>query len=44
MSNKTNVKSKQILWNKDTDAISASGTATTLVTIDRGPWVNAYKQ
>jgi|TARA_R110002012_G_C11391426_1_gene584576 hypothetical protein len=41
MSNKTNVKSKQILYGTDTDAISASGTATTLVLLNSGPWVNA---
>ena len=41
MPNVTNVKSKKILFGKDTDAISAAGTATTLVLLNSGPWVNA---
>ena len=41
MANQTNVKSKQVLYGTDTDAISASGTATTLVLLNSGPWVNA---
>ena len=41
MGNVTSVKSKQILYGSDTDAISAAGTATTLVLLNSGPWVNA---
>ena len=41
MANVTNVKSKQVLYGTDTDAISAAGTATTLVLLNSGPWVNA---
>jgi len=41
MANVTNVKSKQILYGADVDAVSASGTATTLVLLNSGPWVNA---
>ena len=41
MPNVTNVKRKQILFGTDTDAISAAGTATTLVLLNSGPWVNA---
>ena len=41
MANLSNVKSKQILYGTDTDAISATGTATTLVLLNSGPWVNA---
>ena len=41
MANVSDVKSKQILYGTDTDAISASGTATTLVLLNSGPWVNA---
>ena len=41
MANVSNVKSKQILYGTDTDAISATGTATTLVLLNSGPWVNA---
>ena len=41
MSNVSGVKSKQIVFGTDTDAISASGTATTLVLLNSGPWVNA---
>ena len=41
MGNVTSVKSKQILYGTDTDAISAAGTATTLVLLNSGPWVNA---
>ena len=41
MANQTNVKSKQVLYGTDTDAVSASGTATTLVLLNSGPWVNA---
>ena len=41
MSNVSGVKSKQIVFGTDTDAISAAGTATTLVLLNIGPWVNA---
>ena len=41
MANVSDVKSKQILYGSDTDAVSASGTATTLVLLNSGPWVNA---
>jgi len=41
MANVSDVKSKQILYGADVDAISASGTATTLVLLNSGPWVNA---
>ena len=41
MANVSNVKSKQILYGTDTDAISATGTATTLVLLNSGPWINA---
>ena len=41
MPNVSNVKSKQLLYGTDTDAISAAGTATTLVLLNSGPWVNA---
>ena len=41
MGNVTSVKSKQFLTGTDTDAISASGTATTLVLLNSGPWINA---
>ena len=41
MANVTRVKSKQFLTGTDTDAISASGTATTLVLLNSGPWINA---
>ena len=41
MANQTNVKSKQVLYGTDTDAVSASGTATTLVLLNSGPWINA---
>ena len=41
MANVSSVKSKQILYGTDTDAVSASGTATTLVLLNSGPWVNA---
>jgi hypothetical protein len=41
MANVSDVKSKQILYGTDTDAISATGTATTLVLLNSGPWVNA---
>ena len=41
MSNVSGVKSKQIVFGTDTDAISAVGTATTLVLLNSGPWVNA---
>ena len=40
MANVSSVKSKRILYGTDTDAISVSGTATTLVLIDTGPWIN----
>ena len=41
MANVTSVKSKQFLTGTDTDAISASGTASTLVLLNSGPWINA---
>ena len=41
MPNVSNVKSKQLLYGTDTDAVSASGTATTLVLLNNGPWINA---
>ena len=41
MPNVSGVKSKQIIFGTDTDAISAAGTATTLVLLNSGPWVNA---
>ena len=41
MPNVSNVKSKQLLYGTDTDAISATGTATTLVLLNSGPWINA---
>ena len=41
MANVSSVKSKRILYGTDTDAISVAGTATTLVLLDSGPWVNA---
>ena len=41
MANVSSVKSKRIVYGSDTDAVSASGTATTLVLLDSGPWINA---
>jgi len=41
MSNVSGVKSKQIVFGTDTDAISVAATATTLVLLNSGPWVNA---
>ena len=41
MPNVSGVKSNQIVFGTDTDAISAAGTATTLVLLNSGPWVNA---
>jgi hypothetical protein len=41
MANVSNVKSKQVLYGTDTGGVSASGTATTLVLLNSGPWVNA---
>ena len=41
MPNVSNVKSKQLLYGTDTDAVSASGSATTLVLLNSGPWINA---
>ena len=41
MGNVTSVKSKQVLFGADADAVSASGTATTLVLLNTGPWINA---
>ena len=41
MANVTSVKSKRIIYGTDTDAVSVSGTATTLVLLDSGPWINA---
>ena len=41
MANVSSVKSKRIIYGTDTDAISVAGTATTLVLLDSGPWINA---
>ena len=41
MANVSDVKSKRILYGTDTDAISVAGSATTLVLLDSGPWINA---
>ena len=41
MANVSSVKSKQILYGTDVDGISAAGTATTLVLLNSGPWINA---
>ena len=41
MANVSGVKSKTVVFGTDTDAISAAGTATTLVLLNSGPWVNA---
>ena len=41
MSNVSGVKSKQVVFGTDTDAISAAATATTLALLNSGPWVNA---
>ena len=41
MANVSNVKSKQVLYGTDTGGVSSSGTATTLVLLNSGPWVNA---
>ena len=41
MANVSQVKSKQILYGADVDAVSASGSATTLVLLNSGPWINA---
>ena len=41
MANISQVKSKQFLTGTDTAAISAAGTATTLVLLNSGPWINA---
>ena len=41
MPNVSGVKCKQVVFGTDTDAISAAGTATTLVLLNSGPWVNA---
>ena len=41
MPNVSGVKSNIIVFGTDTDAISAAGTATTLVLLNSGPWVNA---
>jgi hypothetical protein len=41
MANVSHVKSKQVLYGTDTAAISAVGSATTLVLLNSGPWVNA---
>ena len=41
MPNVSGVKSKQIVFGTDTDAISAAGSATTLVLLNSGPLVNA---
>ena len=41
MGNRTSVKSKQFITGADTDAVSAGGTALTLVLLNSGPWINA---
>jgi len=41
MGNRTSVKSKQFITGADTDAVSAAGTALTLVLLNTGPWINA---
>ena len=41
MPNVSGVKSKTVVFGTDTDAISASATATTLALLNSGPWVNA---
>jgi hypothetical protein len=41
MANVSDVKSKQILYGTDVDGISAAASATTLVLLNSGPWVNA---
>jgi hypothetical protein len=41
MPNVTSIKSQRFTFVTDTDAISVSGTATTLVLLDNGPWANA---
>ena len=43
MPNVSHVKSKQVIFGTDTDAISAAGTALTLVLLNSGPWVNAQQ-
>ena len=43
MPNVSHVKSKQVVFGTDTDAISAAGTATSLVLLNSGPWVNAQQ-
>ena len=40
MPNVSGVKSKQIVFGTDTDAISAAATNTTLSLLNSGPWVN----
>ena len=41
MPNVSHVKSKQVIFGTDTDAISAAATNTTLSLLNSGPWVNA---
>ena len=41
MANVSNVKSKQFVQGTHTSKVSASGTATSLVIDDGGPWINA---
>ena len=43
MPNLTSIKSQRFTFVTDTDAISVSGTATTLVLLDNGPWANAQQ-
>ena len=43
MPNVTSIKSQRFTFVTDTDAISVSGTATTLVLLDNGPWANAQQ-
>ena len=41
MPNVSGVKSKQVIFGTDTDAISVAATNTTLSLLNSGPWVNA---
>ncbi len=43
MPNVTSIKSQRFTFVTDIDAISVSGTATTLVLLDSGPWANAQQ-
>ena len=44
MPNVSGVKSKQIVFGSDTDAISAAGTATTLVLLNSGPGLYLFER